>query len=409
MKGRTRAPGARFAHVAAVSVILGCAWISPAPAVAQLPGGLVVTITSPASGSTVLGTITVRASVGVLGAPVAGVQFKLDGVNLGAEDTTAPYSVSWDTTAATNGTHILTALARDAAGNHTTSAPVTVTVSNAPPPPPSGTFAPGDVVVSLQTGPVQWWRADGTFHAQLVGKVPGPGEGVRFDAAGTLYVAHWCADSACATGNTIETFDTSGVARGTFGGGYDCNPHALAFDAAGNGYVGQADCTGDILKISVDGSSTAYVVVAETRGSFWIDLAGDGCTIFYTSWGPDVKRFNVCTNTQLPDFNLAPLPGGVGHGLRVLPDRGVIVSSGSVISRLDATGALVQTYSVSTGEAQYWAGVDLVGDGTFWAVNYYTSNVYKFDLGTGAVLASFNTGTAAQTVVDVSVSPGTPR
>ena len=29
---------------------------------------------------------------------VTGVQFKLDGANLGAEDTTSPYSVTWDTT-----------------------------------------------------------------------------------------------------------------------------------------------------------------------------------------------------------------------------------------------------------------------------------------------------------------------
>jgi hypothetical protein len=61
---------------------------------------------------------------------VAGVQFKLDGANLGAEDTTAPYTVSWDTTSVTNAGHTLTAVARDAAGNITTSAPISVTVSN---------------------------------------------------------------------------------------------------------------------------------------------------------------------------------------------------------------------------------------------------------------------------------------
>ena len=45
---------------------------------------------------------------------VAGVQFRLDGANLGAEDTTSPYSVSWNTTAVANGSHTLTAVARDA-------------------------------------------------------------------------------------------------------------------------------------------------------------------------------------------------------------------------------------------------------------------------------------------------------
>ena len=60
------------------------------------------------------------------------MQFKLDGANLGAEDTTSPYSVTWNSTTATNGSHTLTAVARDAAGNSTTSAGVSVTVNNAP-------------------------------------------------------------------------------------------------------------------------------------------------------------------------------------------------------------------------------------------------------------------------------------
>src|SRR5205814_1680242 len=47
----------------------------------------------------------------------------------------APYSVSWNTTTASNGSHTLTAVARDAAGNRTTSAAVTVTVFNDTTPP----------------------------------------------------------------------------------------------------------------------------------------------------------------------------------------------------------------------------------------------------------------------------------
>src|SRR4029077_8435096 len=54
-----------------------------------------------------------------------------DGANLGTEDTASPYSVSWNTSSASNGGHTLTAVARDAAGNQTTSSAVAVTVSNA--------------------------------------------------------------------------------------------------------------------------------------------------------------------------------------------------------------------------------------------------------------------------------------
>jgi uncharacterized delta-60 repeat protein len=94
-----------------------------------------VSISAPVAGATVSGLETVSA-VASDNAGVAGVQFKLDGANLGAEDATAPYSFPWDTTTFTNGSHTLTAVARDAAGNATTSAAVAVNVSNAPPPPP---------------------------------------------------------------------------------------------------------------------------------------------------------------------------------------------------------------------------------------------------------------------------------
>jgi hypothetical protein len=88
-----------------------------------------VSITSP-TGGTVSSTINVNANAGD-NVAVAGVQFKLDGSPLGAEDTSGPYSISWDTTNATNGAHSLTAVARDTAGNTTTSTAVNVTVTNA--------------------------------------------------------------------------------------------------------------------------------------------------------------------------------------------------------------------------------------------------------------------------------------
>ncbi|MBI3305420.1 Ig-like domain-containing protein, partial [Candidatus Parcubacteria bacterium] len=92
-----------------------------------------VSMTAPSNGATVSGvgvTVSATASDNV---GVVGVQFKFDGLNLGSEDTVAPYGLVWDSTTATNGSHTLTAVARDAAGNQTTSAAVTVTVSNTPP------------------------------------------------------------------------------------------------------------------------------------------------------------------------------------------------------------------------------------------------------------------------------------
>src|SRR5205823_1386285 len=71
---------------------------------------------------------------------VVGVQFKLDGVAVGAEDTTSPYAVSWNTTTAANATHTRRAVARDAAGNRTTSAAVRINVNTHTTPPATWPF-----------------------------------------------------------------------------------------------------------------------------------------------------------------------------------------------------------------------------------------------------------------------------
>ena len=76
---------------------------------------------------------------------------------------------------------------------------------------PHLTFAPGDVFVSTEeNGTVQWWNPDGTPNAVLAGVVPGSAEGMRFDAAGNLYVTHWCRDPLCAMRNSnVEESVTS--------------------------------------------------------------------------------------------------------------------------------------------------------------------------------------------------------
>lgn len=89
----------------------------------------VVTVTSPASGSKVSGTIMLRATA-TDNVGIAGVQFRIDGTVAGAEERVAPYETDFNTASLSDGTHTITATARDAAGNTTTSAPVTFTVAN---------------------------------------------------------------------------------------------------------------------------------------------------------------------------------------------------------------------------------------------------------------------------------------
>jgi hypothetical protein len=89
-----------------------------------------VTLTAPADGATVSGVTTLSANA-TDDVAVAGVQFLVNGNPVGAEDVQAAYSTNWDTRTAANGIYNISARARDAAGNTTTTAAISVTVSNA--------------------------------------------------------------------------------------------------------------------------------------------------------------------------------------------------------------------------------------------------------------------------------------
>jgi glucose/arabinose dehydrogenase/PKD repeat protein len=114
-----------------------------------------VALTGPPAGA-VSGTVNVTATASD-DVGVAGVQFQLDGAALGNEDTSSPYSAGWDTTTATAGPHTLTAVARDAAGNRTTSAPVSVSIAGSPTP----QFVNDRVVIGLDEPTQIAWTPDG--------------------------------------------------------------------------------------------------------------------------------------------------------------------------------------------------------------------------------------------------------
>jgi Big-like domain-containing protein len=121
----------KFDHVVVAKTYVGCMGGSASSDVTPPT----ISITAPAGGATVSGSAVAVSMTAADDVAMAGVQLQLDGANVGAEDTATPYTTSWNSTSASNGSHTLTAIARDAAGNRTTSASRTVTVSNAAPPP----------------------------------------------------------------------------------------------------------------------------------------------------------------------------------------------------------------------------------------------------------------------------------
>jgi len=100
-----------------------------------------VTISAPGSGSTVSGTVTAKGTASD-NASLSKVQVKVDSGSPALANGAASWTDQLDTTSLTNGSHLITAMATDTAGNVGTTS-VTVNVSNsAPIPPPSPSPTP---------------------------------------------------------------------------------------------------------------------------------------------------------------------------------------------------------------------------------------------------------------------------
>jgi uncharacterized repeat protein (TIGR01451 family) len=265
----------------------------------------------------------------------------------------------------------------------------------------------GDVFVSVKlagSGSVEEFSPSGNLIQTLTdASGTRTTTGSTFDTANNFYMTDF--DS-----QEVSKFDPNGKLLGTFGSGFSAVPESIVFDASGNAYVGQLKLGAippPILKFDSTGNLLAsFSPAVEDGGTDWIDLAADQHTIFYTSRGHDILRFDTSTNTQLPNFNTTPLFGNA-YALRILPDGGVLVADFSVVDRLDASGNLVQIYGPTGISVGQLFALNLDPDGTsFWTADAGTANVFHFDIASGKLLGSFNTGTGPNSVFGLSVFGG---
>jgi hypothetical protein len=263
------------------------------------------------------------------------------------------------------------------------------------------TWQVGDVFAAV-SGPLGSYKVydnAGNFKEQINQGVGGATTGCAFNNTLThLYTTNFGT-------NTIFRFqdasphpvDLSFPTPGPGGSGLDQSNESIVFMGDGNLLVGHADGADDVHKYDPNGVLLAeYAVASELRGSDWIDLAADQTTLFYTSEGKRVLRFDIGTNTQLADFATG-LPGSNAYALRILPpgdgSGGVLVADTQSIVRLNGAGNVVQTYDVANENG--WFSLNLDPNGTsFWAGNFPASNnFYRFNINTGAVeVGPINTG-----------------
>ncbi|HLK33019.1 MAG TPA: hypothetical protein VKT29_08005 [Terriglobales bacterium] len=270
----------------------------------------------------------------------------------------------------------------------------------------NNTFQTGDVFVAIggldSTATVQWYRNGTLLQTLSTGQANTEAAGLAFDQSGNLYATVFQAAN-------VVKFDHKGNLRGTFGSGYTSlngdntvsnDPESILFDFNGNAYVGQADGTRQVLKFDSSGNPLAqYSPATEDRGTDWIDLASDQKTLFYTSEGTHVKRFDLSTSTQLPDFNSTALAGRAAYAVRIMPDGEVLVADTDRVVRLDASGNVAQTYLATSlepnNESPALFGLALDPDGkSFWTADLVAGTVWKVDLAHGSIDTTISTGSS---------------
>ena len=249
----------------------------------------------------------------------------------------------------------------------------------------AATWAIGDVFAGSAGNPATYeiFSNGGTFK-EAISKagVGGNSTGCGFDASDNLWGTYFQGDQAVKFSNAHPHGDvqTINLPPGN-------HPESISFAANGDFYIGNADGDQDIYKYNAAGNLLGtFDVAVEDRGSDHIDLAADQHTMFYTSEGFEVKRYDTATNTQLPDF--AVLPDRPSFGLRLLPpgdgSGGLLVANAVNIKRLDGAGNVVATYDAPGQDT--WFALNLDPNGTsFWSADLGTTNVYRFNIATGAV------------------------
>jgi Bacterial Ig domain/K319L-like, PKD domain len=326
----------------------------------ELSGGIAdtipptVSLTAPVSGDTVAGTVTLTADAAD-NIGVAGVQFRVDGNPLGAEDTSPPYTTSWDATTVPDGQHSLTAVARDAAGNMTESNTVLVMVENNPPPadttPPTVSLtAPGDGATVSGTVSLTADAADDVGVA-----------GVQFQLDGNPLEAE------VTTAPYAISWDTTTAAAGTH------TLTAVARDAAGNTTVSSA------VSVTVSNPPATLTFTPTADAAIKADLPNK-------NYGASVNLGARNSPSPVEDFLMKLTVSGVGSRsivsarLRLYnvdsSDKGgdfyaiadtSWTESGVTWSNAPAAGSLVASLGAVTKDTWYEVDVTslITGDGVF--------------------------------------------
>lgn len=297
-----------------------------------------------------------------------------------------------------------------------TQSPLASAVSLSPSQANIPTFNQGDLLVAAYSGPLE--RIDPTTGAVLQALNDQGDEqeaAMCFDGLGQLYVTNLSL-------GTVSQFDASGtLLNASFISGLNA-PLSCAVDVihqylyigtnTTNSSAGLAP--GQIYRYDLSGNLLAIFSpdIDSDGGMAGMNLGKDDCTVYYTAIIPVIKRFNVCTNSQLPDLTPS-LPNSFGcTNIRLLSNGQLLVACQGLSSQvylLNSDGSIAQTYPGANYTANAfdldWVTPDPSGS-SFWAAGAgsTTGVVYHIDLATGNLLGSIQTNVDVAGIAIVGAS-----
>jgi alpha-mannosidase len=312
-----------------------------------------VSITSPTAGATVSNTVTVSATASD-NVGVGGVQFTLDGANLGSEDTSSPYSVSWSTALSQNGTHVLSARVRDIAGNLGTAPNVSVTVNNSDVTAPSVPTGVAAAAVSSTQINLSW-----NASSDAVGVT-----GYRLTRNGSVLAS-----------TTATSYQNTGLASGA-----TYTYTVAAFDAAGNTSAESSPVSATTSGAPPPIGSTLVLSYKfqEGTGTTTADGSGNGNTGMLatgSTWTPAGKYGNAVAFDGSSGYIAVPDSSSLDAGNTGTIEAWVKVNSlnrwQSVIAKGNANNNAVHNYALEISNANRF--VCILGNGS--AATMLTSTV----------------------------------
>jgi archaellum component FlaF (FlaF/FlaG flagellin family) len=284
---------------------------------------------------------------------VSRVQFLVNGTVVGT-DASSPYSINWDSTTVANGSATITARASDTAGNATTSAARTVSVTNAAPdttPPTVSLTAPADGATVSGPVTISADAADNVGVTQVEFLVNGTVVGTDTSSP---YSTTWASTSIANGAATItaRARDSAGNATTSTARNVTVSNAGLTFTSIADAYVSSGTPAGNFgtatqLRLDATPEQRGYVkfdvqVGAPIRRAKLRIFTGSASTIGFevrgvtdSSWGETTITF---ANAPAASTTVTGTSGGYAAGAWVEIDvTSLVTGSGLVTIALTTT------------------------------------------------------------------------